>query len=131
MRLLSLHNPSINSLIYDSFFRSVEEKNTKLFYTIGEVSEMFNVNASLIRYWEKEFNVLKLRKNRKGNRLFTPKDIDLLHMIYHLVKERGYTLEGAKKKIQESGDEIQQKLEMVKSLKKMRSFLLELKDNLG
>ena len=69
----------------------------KLYYGIGEVANAFNVNTSLIRFWEKEFDVLKPKKNAKGNRKFTPEDIKNLKLIYHLVKERGYTLEGAKK----------------------------------
>ena len=71
----------------------------KLFYTIGETAKMFNVNVSLIRFWEKEFNLLKPKKNKKGNRLFRKQDIDNLKIIYHLVKERGFTLKGAKNKI--------------------------------
>lgn len=74
------------------------EKSAKLYYSIGEVSKMFDVNTSLIRFWEKEFSILKPKKNAKGNRLFTQKDVDNLHIIYNLVKERGFTLEGAKKK---------------------------------
>ena len=75
------------------------DKNAeKIFYTIGETAKIFNVNISLIRYWEKEFSVLKPKKNKKGNRLFTKKDLEHLQIIYHLVKERGYTLQGAKKK---------------------------------
>ena len=68
----------------------------KLFYTIGEVASMFNVNTSLIRFWEKEFDIIKPQKNKKGNRLFTKKDIDNFHIIFHLVKEKGYTLEEPK-----------------------------------
>lgn len=69
---------------------------TKLYYSIGEVADMFNVNTSLIRFWEKEFTLIKPKKNKKGNRLFTPKDILNFNKIYILVKEQGYTLEGAK-----------------------------------
>ena len=74
-----------------------ENTENKLFYSIGEVAKMFNVNTSLIRYWEKEFAVIKPKKNAKGNRLFTKKDIENFHKIYYLVKERGMTLPGAKK----------------------------------
>ncbi len=74
----------------------------KLFYKIGEVAKMFRVNVSLIRFWEKEFNILKPKKNKKGNRMFTKKDVDNLTIIYHLVKERGFTLEGAKQKLKEN-----------------------------
>ena len=73
-----------------------EKQLTKLYYTIGEVAEMFNVNTSLIRFWEKEFTIIQPKKNKKGNRLFTPKDILNFNKIYHLVKEQGFTLEGAK-----------------------------------
>ena len=73
------------------------KKLTKLYYTIGEVADMFQVNTSLIRFWEKEFNLIQPRKNTKGNRMFTPKDIETFHKIYTLVKLQGYTLEGAKK----------------------------------
>ena len=77
----------------------INKKLTKLYYSIGEVADMFNVNASLIRFWEKEFSVLKPKKNKKGNRLFTVKDIQSLEKIYDLVKVKGFTLEGAKKEL--------------------------------
>ena len=73
-----------------------EKQLTKLYYTIGEVATMFNVNTSLIRFWEKEFTIIQPKKNKKGNRLFTPKDIINFNKIYNLVKEQGFTLEGAK-----------------------------------
>ena len=66
----------------------------KLFYSIGEVAKKYNVNVSLIRFWEKEFDILKPKKNKKGNRMFTKKDMQNLDVIFHLVKERGFTLEG-------------------------------------
>lgn len=106
------------------------EKSSKLYYSIGEVSKMFDVNTSLIRFWEKEFSILKPKKNAKGNRLFTQKDVDNLHIIYNLVKERGFTLEGAKKKMKENKSDVMNEAEMLKSLKKVRSFLLELKEEL-
>ncbi|MBI1286653.1 MAG: MerR family transcriptional regulator [Flavobacteriales bacterium] len=107
-----------------------ERPITKLYYSIGEVAKMFDVNASLIRFWEKEFDILKPKKNKKGNRLFTQKDVDNLKVIYHLVKERGFTLDGAKKKLRENkGDTIQNE-EIVERLKEIRSFLIELRDNL-
>ena len=91
---------------------------------------MFDVNTSLIRFWEKEFDILKPKKNKKGNRLFTQKDVDNLKVIYHLVKERGYTLDGAKKKLRENkGDTIQNE-QIVERLKEIRGFLVELRDNL-
>ena len=73
-----------------------DKQLTKLYYTIGEVATMFNVNTSLIRFWEKEFDIIQPKKNKKGNRLFTPKDIINFNKIYYLDKEQGYTLDGAK-----------------------------------
>ena len=78
-----------------------EKKVEKLYYSIGEVADMFNVNTSLIRFWEKEFDVIKPKKNKKGNRFFTIQDIENIKLIYHLVKERGMTLSGAKKKLKD------------------------------
>ncbi|MCK4678725.1 MAG: MerR family transcriptional regulator [Bacteroidales bacterium] len=105
-------------------------KIEKIFYPIGEVAKMFNVNTSLIRFWEKEFDIIKPRKNKKGNRLFTKSDIDNFRVIFHLVKERGYTLEGAKKKLRENKDDTLQTVEIVKSLNKIKDFLLDIKEEL-
>jgi len=102
----------------------------KLYYSIGEVAKMFDVNVSLIRYWENEFSILKPKKNKKGNRLFTPKDIDNLHLIYHLVKERRLTLEGAKMKLKENKDATMQNFEVVKKLKNIKEMLLDIRDNI-
>ena len=94
---------------------------TKLYYSIGEVSEMFDVNASLIRFWEKEFSIIKPKKNKKGNRLFTAKDIENLRRIYNLVKVKGFTLEGAKAQLKlkeespATNDEVLSKLESIKN----------------
>jgi DNA-binding transcriptional MerR regulator len=107
-----------------------EKKVEKLFYSIGEVAEMFNVKTSLIRYWEKEFDVIRPKKNKKGNRLFTPADIDNFHLIFHLVKERGMTLKGAKKKLRENKEDTQQNFEVIKTLKELREMLVEVRDNL-
>lgn len=79
-----------------------ESDTVKLYYSIGEVADMFTVNPSLIRFWEKEFDIIKPKKNKKGNRLFTPDDIDSFKVIYNLVKEQGLTLEGAKKYLKEN-----------------------------
>ncbi|MCD6113509.1 MAG: MerR family transcriptional regulator [Bacteroidales bacterium] len=106
------------------------KKSEKLFYSIGEVADMFNVNTSLIRYWEKEFDVIKPRKNKKGNRLFTQIDVDNFYIIYHLVKERGFTLQGAKDKLKENKEDTINNIEIVKSLNKIKSFLLEIKEQL-
>jgi DNA-binding transcriptional MerR regulator len=102
----------------------------KLYYSIGEVSRMFEVNASLIRFWEKEFDIIKPKKNKKGNRLFTKQDVDNFHLIFDLVKERGYTLEGAKKKLKDNKDDVIHHADMIQSLKKIRSFLVDLKEEL-
>jgi DNA-binding transcriptional MerR regulator len=102
----------------------------KLYYTIGEVSRMFDVNTSLIRFWEKEFDVLKPKKNKKGNRLFTKKDVENLRIIYHLVKERGYTLQGARAKLKSPKDDLVKQTEIYDSLLKVKGFLIELKENL-
>lgn len=91
---------------------------------------MFDVNTSLIRFWEKEFSIIKPKKNKKGNRLFTRKDVDNLTLIYHLVKEKGYTLDGAKKKLREHNDGDLDQVEMLKSLKKIKGFLESLKEEL-
>ncbi len=109
---------------------SLPEESTKLYYTIGEVSKLFDVNASLIRFWEKEFDILQPKKNKKGNRLFTQKDVANLQIIYHLVKERGYKLDGAKKKLKENKEDTMNEMEMIASLKKVRSFLVSLKEEL-
>lgn len=109
---------------------SLPQGSTKLYYTIGEVSKIFDVNASLIRFWEKEFDILQPKKNKKGNRLFTQKDVDNLQIIYHLVKERGYKLDGAKKKLKENKEDTMNEMEMISSLKKIRSFLVSLKEEM-
>ena len=108
-----------------------EKEIDKVYYTIGEVAKMFNVNTSLIRFWEKEFDIIKPQKNKKGNRLFTQSDLDNFHIIFHLVKERGFTLQGAKEKLKKNKTETVDSVEMVKSLNKIKDFLLEIKDELG
>ncbi len=107
-----------------------EKEPEKLFYSIGEVARLFKVNTSHIRFWEKQFDILKPKKNNKGNRMFTKDDVDNLHLIYHLVKERGFTLDGAKKKMKDNRGETINSVEIVRSLKNIKSFLLEMKDNL-
>ncbi|MFH1004147.1 MAG: MerR family transcriptional regulator [Bacteroidota bacterium] len=107
-----------------------EKEPEKFFYSIGEVAKMFNVNTSLVRFWEKQFDVLKPKKNKKGNRMFTKEDMDNLHLIFHLVKERGFTLEGAKKKLKQNKDEVIQSIEIIKSLTKVKSFLIDIKESL-
>ena len=109
---------------------NTNKKIEKMFYPIGEVAALFDVNTSLIRFWEKEFDILKPKKNKKGNRLFTPQDIENLKLIYHLVKERGYTLQGAKDKLRDNREDVVNKVAMIESLNRIRSFLLELKGQL-
>ena len=103
---------------------------TKVYYSIGEVAAMFDVNNSLIRFWEKEFDIIKPKKNKKGNRLFTKQDVQNYHVIYHLVKERGYTLKGAKDKLKGNKDEVAENHEIVQRLSSVKSFLLEIKSGL-
>lgn len=100
----------------------------KLYYSIGEVAKAFNVNTSLIRFWEKEFEVIAPKKNKKGNRYFTPQDIKNLKLIYHLVKERGYTLEGAKAALTEKGD-IKEEVELLARMEFIRAELVKLKES--
>ena len=107
-----------------------EKRVEKLYYSIGEVAEMFNVNPSLIRYWEKEFDIIKPKKNKKGNRYFTIEDIENFHIIYYLVKELGLTLKGAKKKLKENREGTKNNFEVVKSLKEIKSLLLEIREDI-
>lgn len=107
-----------------------EKEIEKLFYSIGEVAEMFKVNTSLIRFWEKEFDIIKPQKNKKGNRLFTKQDIDNFHIIYHLVKERGMTLNGAKKKMKENKEDAINNFEVIQSLNNIKEMLLKIKEEL-
>lgn len=102
----------------------------KVFYTIGEVADMFGVNTSNIRFWENEFDILKPHKNNKGNRLFTVEDIENLKIIHHLLKERGLTIKGARKKLKENKEDTLQNFEVVNRLQEIRQMLIEIKDEL-
>ncbi len=102
----------------------------KRYYSIGEVAEAFKVNASLIRFWEKEFDVIKPKKNAKGNRKFTPEDIRNLELIYHLVKERGFTLEGAKTHLKEEKQKTLSNFEIIRKLEGVKAKLTDLKNQL-
>ena len=102
----------------------------KRYYNIGEVAKAFHVNTSLIRFWEKEFDVLKPKKNAKGNRKFTIEDIKNLELIYHLVKERGFTLEGAKIHLKENRHKTLNKFEIIRKLETVKAELQKIKDNL-
>lgn len=102
----------------------------KRYYGIGEVAKAFKVNTSLIRFWEKEFDVLKPKKNAKGNRKFTPQDIKNLKFIYHLVKERGFTLEGAKTHIKEDKQDALNNFEIITKLEGIKAKLIKIKSQL-
>ncbi|MBT8325316.1 MAG: MerR family transcriptional regulator [Winogradskyella sp.] len=102
----------------------------KRYYGIGEVAKAFNVNTSLIRFWEKEFDIIKPKKNAKGNRKFTPEDIKNLKFIYHLVKERGFTLEGAKTHLKEEKKKALDQFEIIEKLEGIKAQLLKIKQQL-
>jgi len=106
------------------------EESRKLFYSIGEVAAMFDVNESLLRFWEKEFDTIKPKKNAKGTRSYTKADIEDIRLIYHLVKERGMTLVGAKKRIKEEKRNVTAQVELIDRLKKIKGELLILKSEL-
>ncbi len=103
---------------------------TKLYYGIGEVAEMFNVSNSLIRFWETEFDNLKPHKNSKGDRRFTKKNIEELNVIYHLVKVRGFTLEGAKKEMKYQKERLKYRNQMIDKLESLREFLSDVQDQI-
>ncbi|GAB1403956.1 MAG: MerR family transcriptional regulator [Lentimicrobiaceae bacterium] len=103
----------------------------KVYYRIGEVAAMFQVNVSLIRYWEKEFSIIKPYRNKKGTRFFTPKDVENFKLIYHLVKERGFTLQGARDYLNEKKmTQANPEFEIIQTLQNIREFLLSLKAEL-
>lgn len=103
---------------------------TKLYYTMGEVTQMFDVNASQIRYYEREFEILQPKKNKKGNRLFSPDDVENLRIIFSLVKDKGYTLQGAKDHLRSNKDEEKENQKVIDSLERLKYFLLEVKEKL-
>lgn len=97
---------------------------------MGEVTKMFNVNASQIRFYEKEFDIIQPKKNKKGNRLFTPEDISNLKIIFNLIKEKGYTLQGARDFLKNNKNEAKENQRVIDSLHRLKSFLLDVRDNL-
>jgi len=103
---------------------------TKLYYTMGEVTQMFDVNASQIRYYEREFEILQPKKNKKGNRLFSPDDVENLRIIFSLVKDKGYTLQGAKDHLLSNKNEEKENQKVIDSLERLKHFLLEVKEKL-
>ncbi len=108
-----------------------EKEIEKQYYTIGEVAAIFDVAPSLIRFWETEFDQLKPKKNKKGNRQYTVKDIEELRSVYHLVKERGFTIQGAKEVLKNKSVQTKDKIEIINSLEKVRSFLVGIKEQLN
>ena len=102
----------------------------KRYYKIGEVAKAFGVNTSHIRFWEKEFDIIKPKKNTKGNRLFTQEDIKNFKLIYNLVKERGFTLEGAKQKLKKNPDSVFNNHEIISRLEAVKAELLKIKNSL-
>lgn len=108
----------------------IELSPDKRYYSIGELAKAFDVNASLIRFWDKEFDILKPKKNAKGNRMFTPEDVKNLQLIYHLVKERGFTLDGAKTHLKEGQKKTLDKFEIVNKLEAIKQQLTNIKNQL-
>jgi len=104
---------------------------TKRYYSIGEVADMFPyLTTSKIRFWESHFKTIKPKKDNSGNRRFTKKDIDALRIVYHLVQDKGYTLEGAKREIQERGKEYEQKIDIIDSLTDIKQMLINLREQI-
>ncbi|MFD2287472.1 MerR family transcriptional regulator [Pedobacter petrophilus] len=103
-----------------------ERDINKMYYTMGEVTEMFKVNASQIRFYEKEFDILQPKKNKKGNRLFTPEDIENLKIIFNLVDEKGFTLKGAKEHLKHNKSDVKENQKIIDSLEKLKGFLVNL-----
>jgi DNA-binding transcriptional MerR regulator len=108
----------------------IELQPDKRYYSIGELAKAFNVNASLIRFWDKEFDILKPKKNAKGNRMFTPEDVKTLQLIYHLVKERGFTLDGAKVHLKQGQKKTLDKFEIISKLETIKTQLINIKNEL-
>jgi DNA-binding transcriptional MerR regulator len=107
-----------------------ERDISKLYYTMGEITQMFDVNASQIRFYEKEFDILQPKKNKKGNRLFTPEDVENLKIIFSLVKDKGFTLQGAKDYLRQNKTEVKENQKVIDSLERLKQFLLEVKEQL-
>ncbi|RDC57767.1 MerR family transcriptional regulator [Pedobacter chinensis] len=107
-----------------------ERDINKMYYTMGEVTEMFKVNASQIRFYEKEFDILQPKKNKKGNRLFTPEDIENLKIIFNLVDEKGFTLKGAKEYLKNNKSDVKENQKIIDSLEKLKGFLVNLAQEL-
>ncbi|WP_026903120.1 MerR family transcriptional regulator [Pedobacter glucosidilyticus] len=107
-----------------------EKEINKLYYPIGEVADMFQVNTSMIRFYEKEFEILQPKKNAKGNRLFRPEDIENLKIIFYLIKDKGFTLQGAKDYMKGNRNEVAENQKIIDSLEKLKAFMLNLNEEL-
>ncbi|MDB5023371.1 MAG: MerR family transcriptional regulator [Mucilaginibacter sp.] len=107
-----------------------EHEISKMYYTMGEVAAIFDVNQSLIRFYEKEFDVLQPKKNKKGNRYFTPEDIEHLRIIFHLIRDKGYTINGAREHLKKNMDESKESQRVIDSLESIKRFLLEVREQL-
>jgi DNA-binding transcriptional MerR regulator len=107
-----------------------EREISKMYYTMGEVSAMFDVNQSLIRFYEKEFDVLQPKKNKKGNRYFTPEDIENFKIIFNLIRDKGFTLQGAKDYLKNNMDDTRDNQRVIDSLENLKKFLLEVRDEI-
>ncbi|MEM6632397.1 MAG: MerR family transcriptional regulator [Bacteroidota bacterium] len=107
-----------------------EEVIKKQYFTIGEVSKALDLTPSLIRFWETEFREIRPKKNRKGNRVYTPKDVEILRRIQYLVKVQKFTIKGAKERLRSEQSTIDQDVQIVETMQKLRTFLLELKESL-
>jgi len=105
-------------------------KDPKIYYSIGEIAKSLNVNSSLIRFWEKEFEIIKPKKNSRGNRIYTKNDLKNISMIYHLLKEKKYTIKGAKKRMRNNKEGVTKNYEIILNLKKIREQLVEIREEL-
>jgi len=108
-----------------------KEKNEKLYYSIGEISKILEISTSKIRFWEKEFESINPKKNKKGNRIFTKKDLEKLTLIQHLLKEKKYTIDGAKKKMRRNPKKTETHHKVIENLKKIKADLIEIRNNLN
>lgn len=107
-----------------------EEASEKLYYTMGEVTQKLNVSPSLLRFWEKEIEEINPKKNKKGNRLYTKSDIELLELVYHLTRQQGLTLAGVRDRLKNKDTGVDKNMKLMESLQKVRGFLVELKESL-
>ena len=111
--------------------KKITSNSEKILYSISEIAKIFNVNISLIRFWETKFDMIKPKRNKKGNRFFTQKDLEYFHLVFYLVKEKGMTLKGANKKIKENKAETIENFKIVQKLKSIKEMLLEIKTQIS